>query len=154
MNDTHPSKDDLALWVMGALDPEPAARLEAHVPTCAACAAMLAREARLEIALHEVGASLPEPRASGSVRTMRPFGRAAVVAVGVAVAVAAGYLVWIARPGHGDTARAAERSSLVACPPGHGEAASSCHARARRMGLYVEEPPRSAAIPIYEEVER
>jgi hypothetical protein len=154
MSDTHPSQDDLALYVMGALDGEPAARLEAHVPTCAACASALAREARLEVALHDVGASLAEPRGSRSGRATRPLGRAAIVAVGFSVAIAAGYLVWIARPGHGDAARAAERSSLVACPPGRGEAASSCHSRARRAGLYVEDPPRSAPIPVYEEVER
>ncbi len=145
MKTSHLSRDDLALYVMGALEPEPSAALEQHVAACSACAAALAREARLEVALHEVGASLERPRA----RPTRSIRRAAIAALAGAGALAAGYLAWIARPGHGDSARAAERPSIVACP--RGEAAIACHARARRMGLYVEDPPRSAAIPVYEE---
>ena len=156
MNDKHVSPDDLALYVMDALTPSRSAEVEAHLSLCPACAAALAREARLEVALHHAGAALadhrggldaetPVPRSRPRVRLLR----ATAATFASVVALAAGYLLWIARSPH-DVARAAERASLVACPAGRGEAAASCHARARRTGLYVQDPPQSAPIPVYE----
>ncbi len=121
--------------------------MEEHVALCPACAAALGREARIEVGLHEVGAALAVPRA----RPRSRLPRAAVAAFASVVALAAGYLVWFARGAH-DVARAAERSPLVACPPGGGDAAASCHARALRTGVYVQYPPQSAPIPVYEAV--
>jgi anti-sigma factor RsiW len=151
MNPDHVSPDDLALYVMDALSPSSSAAVEAHVTRCPACAAALAREARLEVALHDAGAAIearPPGRRTPGARP-RPRLRPATAAFASALALAAGYLLWIARSSH-DVVHAAERSSLVACPPGTGEAVVSCYARARRMGLYVQDPPRSAPIPIYE----
>ena len=135
------------------------AALEASVARCPICAAALAREARLEVALHDVAAAVtmgdPErvpqtpPIPGARARPRLRLRRATAAAFASALALAAGYLLWIARSSD-DIARAAERSSLVACPPGTGGAAASCHAHARRMGLFVQDPPRSAPVPIYE----
>jgi anti-sigma factor RsiW len=151
MKTEHLSPDDLALYVMGSLPPASTGALEEHVGRCAACAAALAREAAVEVALHEVGAALAEPlpsaRPGEPASRRRRFGRAAGAGLISALAMAAGYLLWTyvqARP-----ARAAEAPWVVACPPGRSEATGACRARARRMGLYVQDPP-NAAIPVYE----
>jgi anti-sigma factor RsiW len=152
MNDKHLSHDDLALYVMDALAPSLSTALEAHVARCPACADALAREASFEVALHEVGAAGLGHRAAPRPVRLAPrprLRRATTAAFAAALALAAGYLISIARSTH-DVAHAAERASLVACPPGNDEAARACQARARRTGLYVQDPPWSAPIPIYE----
>lgn len=156
MTTEHVPADDLALYVMGELPPARSAKMEAHVVLCPACAAALGREAKLEIALYEIGASLDaeqgkrgrsaHPRAPAA-RRVRPG--PAILALTVSLALAAGYLLWISRPSRGLAARAADRPSLVACPPGQSEVAERCRAWARRTGLYVQDPP-GAAIPRYE----
>jgi anti-sigma factor RsiW len=50
----HVAEEDLALYVMGALEGDRSAAVEAHVMACGACAEGLAREARLEGAFDEV----------------------------------------------------------------------------------------------------
>src|SRR5262245_10649470 len=53
----HPTSEDLERYVMDLLEERDAAALEAHVAGCAACAAALEREARLEVSLAEVAAT-------------------------------------------------------------------------------------------------
>ena len=48
-------RERLGLFVAGALDPTETEAVAAHVATCAACAAALAEEARLEAQLLELG---------------------------------------------------------------------------------------------------
>lgn len=51
MSINHLPRQDLALYVLGELEPAPTARLEDHVAACAECAAALAAEAQLELKL-------------------------------------------------------------------------------------------------------
>jgi hypothetical protein len=54
MNVDHPPQQDFALYVMGMLCSDESERLEQHVRTCAACAALLAAEARFETRLQDL----------------------------------------------------------------------------------------------------
>ena len=58
----HASSGDLELYVIGALDPVSAARVEAHVCDCDACAAVLAGEARLEMAFEQIAVATDPDR--------------------------------------------------------------------------------------------
>jgi hypothetical protein len=53
-NRIHPTADDLALYVIDALDPARKGDVEGHVLLCEACAAALAREASVEAAFAQV----------------------------------------------------------------------------------------------------
>jgi hypothetical protein len=57
------SGDDLALFVMDALESGPRLRLERHVRSCARCAQALAREAAAEVALQAVWPAVERPLA-------------------------------------------------------------------------------------------
>lgn len=61
MSAFHPPQEDFALYVMGALERQDCERLEQHVRTCAACAELLASEARVEVKLHAIIANIPRP---------------------------------------------------------------------------------------------
>lgn len=54
MTTTHLTTDLVEQYVIGALEGDSARFVEAHVGACPACAALLAKEARLEAALHDV----------------------------------------------------------------------------------------------------
>lgn len=54
MSINHLPQPDLALYVLGTLEPTETARLEEHVAVCASCAAALAAEAQLEVQLQLV----------------------------------------------------------------------------------------------------
>ena len=60
MNPQHVTQEELARYVLDALEPGQAEELEAHVAVCPRCAAALQTEARVELALQEV---LPQVRA-------------------------------------------------------------------------------------------
>jgi len=89
----HPPRRQLAAYVQGELDGFDAESLEGHVARCDACSGSLAREARVEVALHQVAA-----RASMSARRSAAGGaRGARFAAGGAIAAAALLVVWLAR---------------------------------------------------------
>jgi hypothetical protein len=72
MSRNHLPRQDLSLYVIGALEPAETARLEAHVAACPSCAAALADEARLEMKLQAV---MPEalrerPPSLGAARSL------------------------------------------------------------------------------------
>jgi hypothetical protein len=81
----HPDATELAAFVAGELAGPPLARFEAHVASCDGCAAQLAREARIELALIELGSELAAAPAARHRRGLR----AAVGAVVIAAAAAA-----------------------------------------------------------------
>jgi len=54
----HPDDETFERFVEGELDEPTSAALEAHVVSCATCAARLERAARLELAMYELGAQL------------------------------------------------------------------------------------------------
>jgi anti-sigma factor RsiW len=130
----HVATGDLALYVLGGLEGARLDEVEAHVLSCEACAARLAREARLEVALgevalrvsampamvageHAVVASLAGMRArSPRARAMRS-GRFMGGALG-ALAAAAGIVLMFAQTSHADTVTAQQRSSAFDGAPG------------------------------------
>jgi hypothetical protein len=105
MSMNHLPEQDLALFVLGALEPAEMARLEAHVAVCPRCAAALAAEAQLEqklqaavpaalreLALRPVAASppprplpLPLPMISEPSPARRRWPVAAMLAASLAV---------------------------------------------------------------------
>ncbi len=88
MSTRHATSADLELYVLGALDAALAERVESHCVECAACAAALAGEARLETAFEQV--------ASRSVRaSMMHPARAATYAAAGLLAMAAATAVWV-----------------------------------------------------------
>jgi hypothetical protein len=135
----HVASRDFALYVIDALARERAAELEDHVARCEACAAALAREAQLELAMELLAAGpasraapvqRPSPsvaapgargaRAHGSARTAvrsaaLPARHIARVAGGVAASLAAAALValWIAPGSRADTADDVARYGAV-----------------------------------------
>lgn len=77
MSVNHLPRQDLALYVLGTLEPTETARLEAHVAVCPSCAASLAAEAQLEMQLQVVvPAALRElaelPRAASPLPLLTP----------------------------------------------------------------------------------
>ena len=90
MSTEHATSAELELYVLGALAGEQADRVEAHCVRCAACAAALAGEARLETAFEQV--AVRSTRAS-TARTTRAaaYGAAGLLAMAAAVAL------WIGR---------------------------------------------------------
>jgi hypothetical protein len=60
MQGPHASPDELALFVMDALDASTRRRFERHVMACAVCGEALAREAAAEVALHAAWPAMTE----------------------------------------------------------------------------------------------
>jgi hypothetical protein len=54
MMTSHPTRDELELYAMGAREELPVEALEGHLAGCDVCSAVIAREARLELALLEL----------------------------------------------------------------------------------------------------
>lgn len=134
-----PHPDDLDLYVMGAVSDERREEIEAHVMACADCAAVLAREARLELALVEVaGAPI------ASIRASRRRPRRLLIAAGFLAAAGVAALFGTrlrSRP------PVAPTPIVVTCPLDNH--ARACVDQARRHGLYVQYPIRRP-VPIYE----
>ena len=66
------------------------ARARAHVATCPQCAARLAREARLELALHDLAAGSPDPASPERWWPVAFAAAAGLVVVGVLIAYLSG----------------------------------------------------------------
>jgi len=125
---THLSAQQLELYVIDALPAESARALEHHASRCAECAAALAAEARLEVALAEVAR---QPR---SPRRWR-------IAAATVAAAAAGVVALIAT--HRVTEPVAASPSCLAAPT----AACEQFARAHGLALLTS---RGLEIPRYE----
>jgi anti-sigma factor RsiW len=106
VTDHHPTAHQLERYVIGALDAPDASAVEEHVASCPSCAAALACEARLEVAIREV-ARAPTPLHQRAERSRIPIALAGAVAVLASAAV----LVLLLRP-----ATNAEQSQLTASP--------------------------------------
>ncbi|HEX8536092.1 MAG TPA: hypothetical protein VF664_01415, partial [Cystobacter sp.] len=99
MNQPHIHPADAEQYVLGALEPEAAAALEAHTLDCAPCALVLQREALLEEQLREVAqaAVAVEAQVIRPARWNRPRVSASA-AVGVMMAAAAAVMLLVLRP--------------------------------------------------------
>ncbi|QRN95131.1 zf-HC2 domain-containing protein [Archangium violaceum] len=152
---------DAEQYVLGALEPEAAAALEAHTLDCPPCASILQREALLEEQLREVAqAPAPEPRV---IRPARWHRARLAAAAGVMVAAAAAVSFLVLRPERTvptpsqdedfpvmalpmDLPSTPER--LVACPDLASQEACASEALAR--GLLVQYPQGVGEVPRYE----
>jgi hypothetical protein len=133
----HHDATELALFVRGELEGARRASFEAHVAGCEACAARLASEARLEVALEALG-----PALAGGLARRRRVRRA--VAAAVVAAAAAVVLVTVHRGG--ELAPLATRSlPQVTCADGPDQ--SACIKRAHQHGLFVRYPSWAGAPP-------
>ncbi len=103
MSTLHPVASDLELYVMGALDPATAARIEAHVGECEACAAALAHEARLEMAFEQIahapetGVRIVAAKRDAAARAATAHRRTVTFAcaLGGALSIAAAWFLWV-----------------------------------------------------------
>jgi hypothetical protein len=167
MNQPHIHPADAEQYVLGALEPEAAAALEAHTLACPPCALVLQREAVLEEQLREVAqASIEEARAEARViRPARwnPPRVSASAAVGVMMAVAAAVLLLVLRPGQTVQPRTQDEDfpmmalplelpempeRLVACPDLTSQ--ETCASEALARGLLVQYPQGVGEVPRYE----
>lgn len=136
----HVTPDTLEHYVIGALDATSARWVEAHAAGCEACAAALAAEARLELALFEVAAAPPSLEGRRARRAR--FAAAAVTGFS-ALAATVAWLLWVDRPpppgGHPQVVRCTEVSS-----------AEDCIARAQFDGVLTIGPDERLVVPRYE----
>jgi anti-sigma factor RsiW len=95
MSEVHSSAEDLGGYFRGLLEASSASTVEIHCASCAACAARLRDEARLELSLHELVETRPAPRR----RVQRSGARVvAALVVGLAAAAAAAVALVASRP--------------------------------------------------------
>jgi hypothetical protein len=161
MKQPHIRPADAEQYVLGALEPEAAAALEAHTIECPPCALILQHEALLEEQLREV-AQAPAVRSN----VIRPafWGRArASAAAGVMMAAAAAVTLLVLRPERAvppptldedfpvmalpmDLPETPER--LVACPDLDSQ--ETCASEALARGLLVQYPQGVGEVPRYE----
>ncbi|XXF79565.1 zf-HC2 domain-containing protein [Myxococcaceae bacterium GXIMD 01537] len=156
MLEPHLTRVDVEAYVLGALDSEAAAKLEAHTLTCDPCALLLQQEALLEEQLREVAATATRdpPAVIRPARWRRTV--AAVVGPALAAAAAAGFLMLRTpappKPVTSGLAEAAdtplEISRVVACPDMLTQ--ESCAATAAARGLMVQFPRGVGEVPRYE----
>lgn len=161
MNQRHIHPAEAELYVLGEMEPEAAAALEAHTLECAPCAAVLQREALLEEQLREVAqATVPDPQP----QVLRParWSRPARAAVGVLLAAAAAVALVLLRPEQADPSPPQndfpilalpeslpeEPLRLVACPDLSSQEA--CAAQAFARGLMVQYPQGVGEVPRYD----
>jgi hypothetical protein len=136
----HVEASELEAFVIGALDGERLERFEAHLASCESCAARLAREAALEVALVEVQAAAAKPRrrrfASNAAWT------APVLVVAVIAAIA------LRRGADRDDRQAilARPRPQVVCADGPDQVA--CVDDAHRHGLFVQYPTWADSPPL------
>jgi predicted anti-sigma-YlaC factor YlaD len=155
MLERHLTRDEVEQYLLGALDPEVSARLEAHTLVCEPCAGLLQQEALLEEQLREVAASLPGEALAPVLRPAR-WRRVAATLVGPALATAAavGLLVLRAPPATRPAApvevaaEALELPRVVACPDMATQ--DACASAAAERGLMVQYPQGVGEVPRYE----
>ncbi|WP_375771573.1 zf-HC2 domain-containing protein [Archangium gephyra] len=164
MNQPHIHPTDAEQYVLGALEPEAAAALEAHTVACPPCALVLQREALMEEQLREVAqATVEEARVIRPARWNRPRVSASAAA-GVMMAAAAAVTLLVLRPERSvvrpptqdedfpvlalplELPEMPER--LVACPDLTSQEACASEALAR--GLLVQYPLGVGEVPRYE----
>jgi hypothetical protein len=161
MNQPHIHPADAEQYVLGAMEPEAAAALEAHTVECPPCALILQREALLEEQLREVAqAAADEARVIRPARWSRP--RVPAVA-GVVMAAAAAVMLVVLRPQPVSTPETQDDGfpvmalpmnlpetpeRLVACPDLASQEACASEALAR--GLLVQYPQGVGEVPRYE----
>jgi predicted anti-sigma-YlaC factor YlaD len=94
----HATREELALYVMGALDGARSGAVEDHVAQCGACAEALADEARVELALGEIArrAEASSPAIVVPVAGLRAARARRDLAGGVAGALAAAAAIVLA----------------------------------------------------------
>jgi hypothetical protein len=146
---SHLTPDELQDFVTGSLDPAASRRLEAHVEGCEACAKELAREARLEVSLLEVGDGL-QPAAQVLAledRRKRRLRTATLSALGVAVAAALVVVLSVERPTPGG-----KGPSINHCTDPH--RAADCIAQGEFDGVISIGPDRQLIVPRYDAVAR
>jgi hypothetical protein len=168
MNQPHIPPADAEQYVLGALEPEAAAALEAHTLACPPCALVLQREALLEEQLREVAQAASVEQARLEARVIRParWNRprvSASAAVGVMMAAAAAVMLLVLRPGQAvrpptqdddfpvmalplELPEVPER--LVACPDLTSQ--ETCASEALARGLLVQYPLGVGEVPRYE----
>jgi hypothetical protein len=134
----HPDPASFEHFIMGTLDDTERGQFERHAAACERCAAALAREARLELALVELAAMPAAPRR----RAARALWAAPMLAA------AAALLVWWrvergAPFGPHPADALAPPSGPVVCSVVRERAA--CIAAAHRRGLYVSYPSNAGA---------
>jgi hypothetical protein len=166
MNQPHIQPADAEQYVLGALEPEAAAALEAHTVACSPCALLLQREALLEEQLREV-AQAPVEEARAEARVIRPARwnrpRVTAAAVGVMMAAAAAVTLLVLRPEQTVQPRTQDEDfpvmalplelpelpeRLVACPDATSQ--ETCASEALARGLLVQYPQGVGEVPRYE----
>jgi hypothetical protein len=155
MLEAHLTRVDVEQYVIGAMNEEAAAKLEAHTLVCDPCAVLLQQEALFEEQLREVAEAAPRVPEAVLVRPAR-WRRVAATVVGpaLAAAAAAGFLMLRppapVRPAVPQIIAAAELPlelpRVVACPDMATQDACSADAAAR--GLMVQYP--LGDVPRYE----
>lgn len=135
----HLSADIAEQYVIGALDAESVRFVEGHVAQCAECASLLQQEARVELALHEVGSM-------GSVVSLASRRRrvGAVVFSAVAAIAAAVVLVVVTD----SEPPAAAQPALRSCTDP--STASQCIEQAQFDGVITIGPRGEPIVPRYE----
>ncbi|MCY1075385.1 hypothetical protein [Archangium lansingense] len=161
MNQPHIHPADAEQYVLGALQPEAAAALEAHTIACPPCALILQREALLEEQLREVAqAPVQEARVIRPARWNRPRVSAAA---GVMMAAAAAVTLLVLRPEQAMQPQPQDEDfpvmalpmelpelpeRLVACPDLTSQ--ETCASEALARGLLVQYPQGVGEVPRYE----
>lgn len=135
------SPDVVEQYVIGSLDPDSARFVDTHVGGCRACAAMLAREAKLEVQLHEVA----ELSRVVPLSSRRRRAGAAVLSVAAALAAGVVLLVTFEREPPAD-----EAPRIARCEdPG---SAAACIERAKFDGVITIGPGNELVVPRYDAV--
>ncbi|WNG49778.1 hypothetical protein F0U60_40925 [Archangium minus] len=161
MNQPHIRPADAEQYVLGALEPEAAAALEAHTVECPHCALLLQQEAMLEEQLREVGQVI-----ATQAKVIRParWNRArSSAAAGVMMAAAAAVTLLVLRPERAVQPRTQDDDfpvmalpvdlpetpqRLVACPDLDSQ--EECASEALARGLLVQYPQGVGEVPRYE----
>lgn len=141
MTTKHLTDDLVEEYVIGALDADSARYVEAHVEGCADCATLLAKEARVEAALYEVGdLANVVPLAA---RRRRRWSIAAVSAVAAALVLVA---VGVSERPPPPDKQPRIRQCASATNPGE------CMARGQFDGVITIGPDNQLLVPRYDEL--
>ncbi|MEW5740612.1 MAG: zf-HC2 domain-containing protein [Myxococcota bacterium] len=139
---THLTRELVEEYVIGALEGDSARFVEAHVEGCAECAALLAKEARLEAAMYEVGELANVVPLAGQRRRRRLSVAAAVVAVAAGLVLLVGLTERPPPP---------EKSPrILEC--GGVEDPGACVARGQFDGVITIGPGNQLLVPRYDEL--
>jgi len=154
MLEAHLTRVDVEQYVLGALNEEASAKLEAHTLVCDPCALLLQQECLFEEQLREVAEAAPSVPEPVVVRPARWRRVATVVGPALAAAAAVGFLMLPSpapvRPAKSPHLAAQdlplELPRVVACPDMSTQ--DACAANAAARGLMVQYP--LGDVPRYE----